>query len=81
MYKILTSTKNEDKLESALLYDESDYNAYIKDKKYIKQYGFKDILFNEPKSYPVILVTHFAVSFNCEHRVYGEYIYPAQFEL
>lgn len=80
MYKILTSTKNKDMIDSVLLHDEEDYLSYIKDKNFIEDPRFKDIMFGKPNSYPTILVTHFVVSFCCNHLVYGEYIYPTQFE-
>lgn len=82
MYKILTSPKNKDMIDSALLHNEEDYLSYIADKNFIEDPKFKDIMFGKPKSYPAILVTHFRVSFNwANHQVYGEYIYPYQFEL
>ena len=81
MYRILTSTNNKDMIDSVLLHDEEDYLSYIKDKNFIEDPKFKDIMFGKPKSYPAILVTHFVVSFNCaNHQVYGEYIYPTQFK-
>lgn len=81
MYKILTSTNNKNMIDSVLLHDEEDYLSYITDKNFIEDPKFKDIMFGKPKSYPAILVTHFVVSFNCaNHQVYGEYIYPIQFE-
>lgn len=81
MYKILTSPVNDKVLETALLNDESDYWSYIKDKNYFEKDGFKRIMFGKPKSYPVILTTHFRASFNrfCDHEVYGEYIYLRSF--
>lgn len=81
MYRILTSPKNKDMIDSALLHNEEDYLSYITDKNFIEDPKFKDIMFGKPKSYPAILVTHFAVSFCCNHQVYGEYIYLDQFEL
>lgn len=80
MYKILTSSKNENMIDSVLLHDEEDYLSYITDKNFIEDPRFKDIMFKKPNSYPVILVTHYVVAFYCNHQVYGEYIYPDQFE-
>ena len=82
MYKILTSKENEHEIATVLLYNEEDYLSYIKDKNYIEKDGFKEIKFGKPRSYPAILVTHFSASFNryCNHRVYGEYIYPSSFK-
>lgn len=84
MYKILSSPVNRklEKLESVLFHNEEDYSSYIKDNNYVDEEGFKKIMFSKPKSYPVILVTHFAVSMNrfVDHTVYGEYIYPYNFE-
>lgn len=85
MYKILTSGK----IDSVLLHDESDYIRYVKDKNFIEEDESKQILFGKPKTYPVILVTHFEASFNrfcyhgrfCNHKVYGEFIYPFNFDM
>lgn len=82
MYKILTSSKeNERIIDTALLYNEEDYQLYIKDKCLIQTEN-KDILFGKPICYPAILVTHFRVSFTkfISHKVYGEYIYVSSFE-
>ena len=82
MYKILTSTKeNEHIIDTALLHNEQDYLLYIKDKCLIKTEN-KDILFGKPICYPAILVTHFEASFTkfISHKVYGEYIYIDSFE-
>ena len=83
MYKILTPSADDNILKAALLNDESDYSSYIKDNNYVEEDGFKRIMFGKPKSYPVILVTHFRASFNrfCDHEIYGEYIYPYSFDL
>lgn len=81
MYKILTSTKeNEHIIDTALLHNEQDYLLYIKDKCLIKTEN-KDILFGKPICYPAILVTHFEASFTkfISHKVYGEYIYIESF--
>ena len=78
MYKILTSSKeNEHIIDTALLYNEE----YIKDKCLIQTEN-KDILFGKPICYPAILVTHFRVSFTkfINYKVYGEYIYISSFE-
>jgi hypothetical protein len=82
MYKILTSTKeNEHIIDTALLHNEQDYLLYIKDKCLIKTEN-KDILFGKPICYPAILVTHFRASFTkfINHKVYGEYIYIDSFD-
>ena len=82
MYKILTSSmENERILDTALLHNEEDYQLYIKDKHFIN-YENKDILFGKPSHYPAILVTHFRISLTkfIPHRVYGEYIYPSSFD-
>lgn len=82
MYKILTSSKeNERIIDTVLLYNEEDYQLYIKDKCLI-QTEDKDILFGNPIYYPAILVTHFRASFTkfISHKVYGEYIYISSFE-
>lgn len=82
MYKTLTSSKeNEHIIDTALLYNEEDYQLYIKDKCLINS-EIKDILFGKPICYPAILVTHFRTSFTkfISHKVYGEYIYVSSFE-
>lgn len=78
MYKILTLPKNETNLESVLLNNETDYLSYVKDKNYVDEPGFKQIMFGKPECYPAILVTHFSISM-CrfiDHRIFGQYIYP-----
>jgi hypothetical protein len=81
MYKILTSGDNKSVIDTVLLNNEEDYLLYIEDNNLKEEYGFKEIMFGKPNSYPAILVTHFAVSLNirCPHRVYGEYIYISSF--
>lgn len=86
MYKVLTSKENDHVLDTVLLHNEEDYLLYAKDKnlknEYSGPYLSREIMFSEPHSYPVILVTYFDVSMTCRcpHQIYGEYIYMTSFD-